>query len=47
MCVQVGGGVEWEGEANPTLSLEPDVGLNLRTLKSLPELKSRVKHLTD
>lgn len=42
--------VEGEGErslAGFTLSMEPDTGLSLRTLRSWPELKSRVRCLTD
>ena len=34
-------------QAGSMLSAEPDAGLDLMTLGSLPELKSRVKHSTD
>ena len=36
---------EGEGQADSTLSMEPDLGLYLRTLRSRPE--SRVRRLTD
>ena len=36
-----------EGETDSPLSTETAVGLNLMTLRSLPELKSRVNHLTN
>ena len=38
---------ERESQAGSTLSAEPDTGLNLTTVKSWPELKSRVGHSTD
>lgn len=36
---------EWDKQT--ALSIEPNVGLNLRTLRPWPELKSRVQCLTD
>lgn len=36
-----------EGQADSALSVEPDVGLYPRILRSLTELKSRVGYLTD
>ena len=36
----------WESQADSTLALDPDEGLDPRTLRSCPELKSRVGHLT-
>ena len=46
MCMSAGGGAEGEGEresqADSPLSMEPDMGLDLTTLKSWPEPKSRV-----
>ena len=36
-----------KSEANSLLSGEPHAGLDLRTLRSLPEPKSRVDHFTD
>ena len=43
------GGAEGDGEssADATLSTEADVRLYLRTLRSWPELKPRVRGLTD
>ena len=46
---------EWEGqeerekepEADSTLTMEPNTGLDLMTLKSWPELKPRVRSLTN
>jgi len=38
---------ERESQADSTLSAEPDVGLDLMTLRSWPELKSRVGRSTD
>ena len=45
---RVGGGAEGEGEKpkQSALSTEPEVGLDLMTLRSWPELKSRVGHST-
>ena len=37
---------EREFQADATLSIEPDTGLNLMTLRSRPELKPRVRSLT-
>ena len=37
---------ETESEADSPLSLKPDAGLDLTTLRSLPEPKSRVGCLT-
>ena len=37
---------EREIQADSMLSAEPDMGLDLKTLRSGPELKSRVGHLT-
>ena len=34
-----GGGTEGEGQVDPVLSVEPDIGQGLWTLRSLPELK--------
>ena len=34
-------------QADSVLSAEPDVGLDLVTLRSPPELKPRVRHLTN
>lgn len=42
-----GGGVEREFQADFLLSMEPDVGLYLTTLRSLLESKSRVSCLTN
>ena len=42
---RVGGGAE--GQADSKMKAGPDVGLNLRTPRSRPELKLRVGHLTD
>ena len=43
--------LEWGERENPqvdsVLSAEPNVGLDRRTLRSCPEPKSRVQHLTD
>ena len=39
------GGRESQGGSMP--STEPDAGLNHTTMRLLPELKSRVGHLTD
>ena len=36
------GGTEEEGQADSQLSVEPDKGLDPRTLRSRPELKSKV-----
>lgn len=36
-----------EGQADSALSVEPDVGLHPRILRSLTELKSRVGYMTD
>ena len=45
------GGAEGEGEresqADSPLSMELKSGLDPKTLRSGPELKSRVRHLTD
>ena len=45
------GGAEGEGErefqTGSMFSTEPDMGLDLKTLRSLPEPKSRVGCLTD
>ena len=38
---------ETESQADSVLSLEPSVGLNPRSLRSRPELKSKVGHLTE
>ena len=39
---------EWENpQVHPLLSVDPEAGLNPRTLRSWPELKSRVSHLTN
>ena len=35
-----------ESQADSTLSMEPDTGLDPRTLRSRPVLKPRVWHLT-
>ena len=47
--MRVGGRVEGKGEresqADSALSVEADVELNLRTLRTRPEQKSRVKML--
>ena len=45
----IGGGAEGEGEceAGSLWSTEPDAGLDLTTLRSQPEWKPRVGHLTD
>ena len=37
---QAGEKAEGEGEADPLLSWEPDMGLNPRTWRSQPELKT-------
>ena len=37
---------ERESQAGSTLNAEPEVGLNLMTVRSLPEPKSRARHLT-
>ena len=37
---------ERESQADSLPSVEPDRGLDLMTLRSSPELKSRVRHLT-
>ena len=45
-----GAGAGAEKEKNPqadSLSVESDVGMDPRTLKSWPELKSRVRHLSN
>lgn len=44
MSAWMGGGVEGEGEsqADSVLSMEPDVGLYLMILRSVPELRLRV-----
>ena len=42
-----GGGAEGEREADSLPSGEPDVGLDPRTLRSQPELKSKACCLTD
>ena len=34
-------------KADPLLNVEPDKGLNLTTLRSQPEPKPRVRHLTN
>ena len=39
-----GGGAEGEGQADSMLSMKPDARLNPMTLRSWPELKSRIKH---
>ena len=44
---RVGGGVEGNGQADSTLSAEPDPGLDPTALRSPAELKSRVRHLTN
>lgn len=36
-----------KNQANSTLSVDPDVGLDLTTLEVRPELKPRVRHLND
>ena len=38
-----GGGAEAKGKADSPLSREPNSGLNLRTLRSWPELKADVQ----
>ena len=38
---------ETKSQADSVLSVEPDVGLHLLTLRSWPELKSRFRPLTD
>ena len=38
---------EGRGEADSPLHKEPDVGLELRTLTSWPELKPRIGHFTN
>ena len=38
---------ERESQAGSTPSTEPDVGLDLTTMRSWPEPKSRVRHLTN
>ena len=45
--MQAGGEAEGEGEADSPLNREADAGLGPRTLKSWPELKSRVRRLND
>ena len=45
--VQGVGEGEGESQADSTLSVEPIVGLDLMTLRSRPEPKSRVGCLTD
>ena len=52
ICIfEMGEGAEREGEREPqadsTVSTEPDTGLSLMTLRSWPEPKSRVSHLTN
>ena len=42
-----GAGGEREFQADSELSVEPDAGLDLMTLRLGPEQKSRVGHLTD
>ena len=44
-CTQAG--KEGEGQTDSLLSAGPDTGLDARTLRSIPELKSRGKCLTD
>lgn len=36
-----------ESQADSPLSVEPDAGLGLRTVRSQPELKPRVGHVTN
>ena len=38
---------ERESQAGTMLSVEPEMGLNLTTMRSVRELKSRVGRLTD
>lgn len=38
---------ERETQADCTMSIEPDVGLDHTTMRSPPETKLRLKHLTD
>ena len=48
MGAGTGRGEVWEeGQTCAVLSMEPDVGLDFMTLRSRPELKSRVGHLTN
>ena len=42
----VGGGRERQSEASTTPSTDPDKGLDPTTLRSRPDLKSRVRCLT-
>jgi len=42
-----GGEGERESQTDALLSMEPNVGLDLMTLRSWPELKSKVRHLTN
>ena len=42
-----GGRSRRRGTADSTLSMEPNVGLDPMTMRSGPELKPRVGHLTD
>ena len=46
-CMQAGAGAKGERkyQAGSELSMEPAVGLDLKTLRSWPELKSRVESL--
>ena len=45
--MQVGREVEGEGQANSVLCAESDMGPDVLTLRSGPELKSTVGHSTD
>ena len=49
MLVCASGGMDRGRDSQPhsLLSVDPDVGLNLITLRSRPELKPRVRHPTD
>ena len=47
MCKWGEGQREIEYQADSELSIEPDVGLDFMTLRSLSELKSSVGHSTD
>lgn len=42
--VNRGGGVEGQNQAELPLSMEPKAGLDLKTLRSGPGPKSRVRH---
>lgn len=44
--VGAGGKGEKESQSASTLSAEPDVGLDLTTLRSWPKPKPRIGHLT-